>query len=252
MEIRRRLVRAKKLRKPLYTDDDNDDTGGDDGSGSITPALTPAAHATNVQAQPHSKPGPSSASALASARRPTPHEHALLSSRNVQGDVQESSQGRGHEREQSRDLDQSQKQNEEDHATTTAATGSPSQRNPSTPPPPAAASMTATASAALTQGGFPRSEYAPSRDKHPGLHGCRSVYNYTRLNHIEEGTYGVVFRARCNDTQRVYALKKLKLDDERHGFPITSLREINALMTAGDHENVVGVREVVVGDTLNQ
>lgn len=78
------------------------------------------------------------------------------------------------------------------------------------------------------------------------------MYSYSRLNHIEEGTYGVVFRARCNDTGEIYALKKLKLDEERHGFPITSLREIMALMTAGGHENVVGIREIVVGDTLNQ
>ncbi|CAK9780368.1 Pkinase-domain-containing protein [Cutaneotrichosporon oleaginosum] len=100
--------------------------------------------------------------------------------------------------------------------------------------------------------GFPRSAYAPPRSAHPGLTGCRSVYSYSRLNHIEEGTYGVVFRARCNDTGEIYALKKLKLDEERHGFPITSLREIMALMTAGQHENVVGIREIVVGDTLNQ
>lgn len=100
--------------------------------------------------------------------------------------------------------------------------------------------------------GFPRSAYAPLRSKHPPLTSCRSVYSYTRLNHIEEGTYGVVFRARCNDTGDIYALKKLKLDEEKHGFPITSLREIMALQTAGDHENVVGIREVVVGDTLNQ
>jgi cell division cycle 2-like protein len=81
---------------------------------------------------------------------------------------------------------------------------------------------------------------------------CRSVYNYTRLNHIEEGTYGVVFRARCNDTGGIYALKKLKLEEETAGFPITSLREVMALMVAGSHENVVGLREIVVGDTLNQ
>jgi cell division cycle 2-like protein len=78
------------------------------------------------------------------------------------------------------------------------------------------------------------------------------VYNYTRLNHIEEGTYGVVFRAKCNETGGIYALKKLKLEEEKHGFPITSLREVMALMTAGAHENVVGIREIVVGDTLNQ
>ncbi|WWD22753.1 hypothetical protein CI109_107246 [Kwoniella shandongensis] len=97
-----------------------------------------------------------------------------------------------------------------------------------------------------------RSKYAPPRSAHPPLVSCRSVYNYTRLNHIEEGTYGVVFRARCNDTGQIYALKKLKLDEEKQGFPITSLREVMALMVSGEHENVVGIKEIVVGDTLNQ
>lgn len=98
----------------------------------------------------------------------------------------------------------------------------------------------------------PHSNLAPPRSAHPPLLPCRSVYNYTRLNHIEEGTYGVVFRAKCNDTGGIYALKKLKLEDEKQGFPITSLREIMALMVAGGHENVVGIREIVVGETLNQ
>lgn len=98
----------------------------------------------------------------------------------------------------------------------------------------------------------PRSALAPPRSAHPPLLPCRSVYSYTRLNHIEEGTYGVVFRAKCNDTGGIYALKKLKLEEEKHGFPITSLREVMALMAAGAHENVVGIREIVVGDTLNQ
>lgn len=98
----------------------------------------------------------------------------------------------------------------------------------------------------------PRSTLAPRRAQHPPLASCRSVYSYTRLNHIEEGTYGIVFRARCNETGGIYALKKLKLEEEKQGFPITSLREVMALMVAGEHENVVGVREIVVGDTLNQ
>ncbi len=97
-----------------------------------------------------------------------------------------------------------------------------------------------------------RSPLAPPRSAHPNLLPCRSVYEYTRLNHIEEGTYGIVFRARCNETGEIYALKKLKLEEEKQGFPITSLREVMALMTTGGHENVVGVREIVVGETLNQ
>ncbi|KZT30356.1 Pkinase-domain-containing protein [Neolentinus lepideus HHB14362 ss-1] len=93
--------------------------------------------------------------------------------------------------------------------------------------------------------------YAPPRTLYPSLQPARSVYSYERLNQIEEGSYGVVFRARDKQTGDIVALKKLKLDEEKHGFPITALREINALM-ACRHENVVNIREVVVGDTLTQ
>ncbi|CCM00927.1 uncharacterized protein FIBRA_02974 [Fibroporia radiculosa] len=95
------------------------------------------------------------------------------------------------------------------------------------------------------------SAYVPPRTLHPTLQPSRSVYCYERLNSIEEGSYGVVFRARDKETGDIVALKKLKLDEEKNGFPITALREINSLM-ACKHENVVGIREVVVGDTLTQ
>lgn len=93
--------------------------------------------------------------------------------------------------------------------------------------------------------------YVPPRTQHPPIMPSRSVYCYERLNQIEEGSYGVVFRAREKVTGDIVALKKLKLDEEKQGFPITALREINALMSCR-HENVVGIREVVVGDTLTQ
>lgn len=95
------------------------------------------------------------------------------------------------------------------------------------------------------------SVYVPPRTQHPALQSSRSVYSYERLNQIEEGSYGVVFRARDKQTGDIVALKKLKLDEEKNGFPITALREIYALMTCR-HENVVRIREVVVGDTLTQ
>jgi len=60
-----------------------------------------------------------------------------------------------------------------------------------------------------------------------------------------------VFRARDKQTGDIVALKKLKLDEEKNGFPITALREIYSLMNC-QHENVVRIREVVVGDTLTQ
>lgn len=92
---------------------------------------------------------------------------------------------------------------------------------------------------------------APTRSSCPAFSACRSVFEYERLNHIEEGSYGVVFRARELCGGGIVALKKLKLDEEKNGFPITSLREVMALMVCS-HENVVGVREIVVGDTLTQ
>lgn len=95
------------------------------------------------------------------------------------------------------------------------------------------------------------SVYVPPRTRHPPILPSRSVYCYERLNQIEEGSYGVVFRARDKQTGDIVALKKLKLDEEKNGFPITALREVYALMSCR-HENVVGIREVVVGDTLTQ
>jgi len=80
--------------------------------------------------------------------------------------------------------------------------------------------------------------------------GCRSVDNFHKLNKIEEGTYGVVYRARDKETGEIVALKKLKMDREREGFPMTSLREIKILMTF-KHPHIVDVREVVVGNNLN-
>lgn len=64
----------------------------------------------------------------------------------------------------------------------------------------------------------------------PAVYGCRSVEEFEINNKIEEGTYGVVYRAREKKGKReMVALKKLKMDREREGFPITSLREVNTL-----------------------
>nr|CAD7445799.1 unnamed protein product [Timema bartmani] len=56
--------------------------------------------------------------------------------------------------------------------------------------------------------------------------------NGVKLNlmRIEEGTYGVVYRAKDLRTAEVVALKRLKMEKEKEGFPITSLREINTLL----------------------
>ncbi|KRY65528.1 Cyclin-dependent kinase 11B, partial [Trichinella pseudospiralis] len=87
---------------------------------------------------------------------------------------------------------------------------------------------------------------------YPSIMGCRSVEEYHCLNRIEEGTYGVVYRAMEKRTGEIVALKRLKMEKEREGFPITSLREVNMLMKVGKHPNVVNVLEVVVGSSMDK
>ncbi|XP_043705965.1 cyclin-dependent kinase G-2 isoform X2 [Telopea speciosissima] len=82
------------------------------------------------------------------------------------------------------------------------------------------------------------------------LQGCRSVDEFERLNKIDEGTYGVVYRAKDKKTSEIVALKKVKMEKEREGFPLTSLREINILLSF-HHPSIVDVKEVVVGSNLD-
>ncbi len=60
-----------------------------------------------------------------------------------------------------------------------------------------------------------------------------------------------MYRARDIRTNEIVALKRLKMDHEREGFPITSLREINTLLL-GQHKNVVTVKEIVVGTSMDK
>ncbi|KAJ1527126.1 hypothetical protein ONE63_008660 [Megalurothrips usitatus] len=86
---------------------------------------------------------------------------------------------------------------------------------------------------------------------YPAIQGCRSVEEFVCINRIEEGTYGVVYRAKEKRTGEIVALKRLKMEKEKEGFPITSLREINTLLKA-QHKNIVTVREIVVGSNMDK
>jgi hypothetical protein len=95
---------------------------------------------------------------------------------------------------------------------------------------------------------------AKARFEHnPLTMGCRSVDEYKRLNFISQGTYGMVFRARCRTTGDIVALKQVKLGAEvrKGGFPVTALRETNILL-ALNHPNIMRVREMVVGSTMDK
>lgn len=79
------------------------------------------------------------------------------------------------------------------------------------------------------------------------LQGCRSVCEFEMIKKINEGTYGVVYKARDKKTGEVVALKKVKMNIQRDGFPMSSLREINILLSF-NHPSIVNVNEVVVDD----
>uniref|UniRef100_UPI00398F5FB7 cyclin-dependent kinase 10 isoform X2 n=1 Tax=Pristiophorus japonicus TaxID=55135 RepID=UPI00398F5FB7 len=78
----------------------------------------------------------------------------------------------------------------------------------------------------------------------------RSVKEFVKLNRIGEGTYGIVYRAHDTKSDEIVALKKVRMDKERDGIPISSLREINLLLKLR-HPNIVELKEVVVGNHLD-
>ncbi|XP_027335322.1 cyclin-dependent kinase G-2 isoform X2 [Abrus precatorius] len=79
------------------------------------------------------------------------------------------------------------------------------------------------------------------------LQSCRSVCEFEMIKKINEGTYGVVYKARDKKTGEIVALKKVKMNIDRDGFPLSSLREINILLSF-NHPSIVNVKEVVVDD----
>ena len=72
---------------------------------------------------------------------------------------------------------------------------------------------------------------------------CRDVSRYQKEAKVGQGTFGEVFKARCVETGRLVALKKVLMENEREGFPITALREIRILQLL-KNENVVRLIEI--------
>lgn len=53
-----------------------------------------------------------------------------------------------------------------------------------------------------------------------------------------------VYKAKDNRTDELVALKKVRLEHEKEGFPITAVREIKILRQL-NHRNIVNLREIV-------
>ncbi|KAJ1677307.1 kinase subunit of RNA polymerase II carboxy-terminal domain kinase I, partial [Spiromyces aspiralis] len=67
---------------------------------------------------------------------------------------------------------------------------------------------------------------------------------FERLNQVGEGTYGKVYKARNRETGDLVALKRIRMETEREGFPITAMREIRLLQSM-NHPNIVRIHRVV-------
>ena len=83
------------------------------------------------------------------------------------------------------------------------------------------------------------------------VHGrTRDVSEFEKLNRVGEGTYGVVYRARDTKTKEIVALKRVRMEKEKDGLPISGLREISILKSCR-HENIVELRQIAVGKSLD-
>jgi cyclin-dependent kinase 10 len=78
----------------------------------------------------------------------------------------------------------------------------------------------------------------------------RCVTEFEKLNRIGEGTYGIVYRARDIKDGQIVALKKVRMERENDGMPISSIREISILFDL-KHENIVELKTVAVGQQLD-
>lgn len=74
-----------------------------------------------------------------------------------------------------------------------------------------------------------------------------SLDNFSRVEKIGEGTYGVVYKARDSGTGGMVALKRIRLDTEVDGVPSTTIREISLLKEL-DHLNIVKLLDIIHTD----
>ena len=74
-----------------------------------------------------------------------------------------------------------------------------------------------------------------------------SILDYEKLGRVGEGTYGVVYRGRERSTNQIVALKKVRMDKEKDGIPVTAVREMGILQRCRSHPNIVELLKVVQG-----
>jgi len=81
---------------------------------------------------------------------------------------------------------------------------------------------------------------------------CNKADIYERVDQVGEGTFGKVYKARVKGTGKqnlnlkseFVALKKILMENEKEGFPLTAIREIMILKRL-NHKNIINLLEIV-------
>lgn len=68
---------------------------------------------------------------------------------------------------------------------------------------------------------------------------------YEKIGQVGEGTYGKVYKAKSKVTGELVALKRIRMETEKEGFPITAMREIKLLQKLR-HKRIVQLTEIMV------
>lgn len=105
------------------------------------------------------------------------------------------------------------------------------------PPPPKTRKVTKTLRRAKARPALSPPEHANSESVYFRKPGNESV--------VGSGTYGKVFKGTNVYSKRLVALKKIRMEGERDGFPVTAIREIKLLQSL-KHQNIVNLIEVMV------
>ncbi|KAK3374028.1 kinase-like domain-containing protein [Lasiosphaeria ovina] len=110
------------------------------------------------------------------------------------------------------------------------------QHEPPPPPPPRTRKVTKTLKRLKEKPVLPL-DLAKSKSVYYRKPGNESV--------VGSGTYGKVFKGLNVYTKKLVALKRIRMEGERDGFPVTAVREIKLLRSLS-HKNIVKLQEVMV------
>lgn len=76
---------------------------------------------------------------------------------------------------------------------------------------------------------------------------ARPALPYEKIAQVGEGTYGKVYKARNSEGLGLVALKRIRMEGEKDGFPVTAMREIK-LLQGLDHVNIVKLHEMMISN----